>query len=121
MADVKFSVGKVKRGDSSYVGCIRNITVSYDGAPVELRCGDYRYPREIKAGDQSLTVTAESVDYDATEPTFGTRETLELEAGPNGGGIVVTLTNMVLVNVEIRSTQDGYVTSSLEWRKAEAA
>ena len=121
MADVKFSVGKVKRGDGSYVACLRNITVSYDGSPVELRCGDYRYPREIKPGDQSLTVTAESVDYDASEPTFGVRETLELEQGANGGGLVVTLTNMVLVSAEIRSTQDGYVTTALEWRKAEAA
>ena len=120
MSDVRFSIGKVKRGDESYVGCLRSITVSYDGAPVELRCGDYRYPLEIKPGDQSLTVTAESSDYVASEPTFGTRETLELEAGPNGGGIVVTLTNMVLVSREISATQDGFVGSSLEWRKSEA-
>ena len=118
---LKFSVGKIKRGDLSYVGTCRNISVSYDSGAVEFRGGDYRYPVEIAAGDQACVVTAESADYDATEPTFGTRETLELEAGANGGGVIVTLTNMVLVSAEIASTQDGFVATSLEWRKAEAA
>jgi len=76
---LKISVGRIKRGDTTYVGVCRTITVSYDGAPVEFRGGDFRYPIEIHNGDQSLTVTAESADYDAAEPTFGVRETLELE------------------------------------------
>lgn len=118
---LKFSVGRIKRGDTTYVGVCRSITVSYDGAPVEYRGGDFRYPVEIHNGDQSLTVTAESADYDAAEPTFGVRETLELEAGEHGGGIVVTLTNMVLVSAEIAATQDGFVATSLEWHKSEAA
>jgi len=113
----KFSVGKIKRGDLSYVGVCRNITVRYDGNPQEFRGGDYRYPLDIVPGDQSLVVTAESADYDATEPTFGVAETLELEAGANSGGIVVTLTNMVLINAEISSSQNGFVATSLEWRK----
>ena len=113
----KFSVGKIKRGDSSYVGVCKNIAVRYNGNAQEFRGGDYRYPLDIAPGDQSAVVTAESADYDATEPTFGVAETLELEAGANGGGIIVTLTNMVLVNAEIGSSQNGFVGTNLEWRK----
>lgn len=117
MADLKFSVGKIKRGDLTYVGTCRNITVSYDASAVEFRGGDYRYPLAIVAGDQTLTVTAESADYGATEPTFGVEETLELEGGQHAGGIVVTLTKMVLVSAEIASTQDGFIATTLEWHK----
>jgi hypothetical protein len=117
MGTRKFSVGKIKRGDGSYVGVCTGITVRYDGNPQEFRGGDYRYPLDIVPGDQSLVVTAETADYGATEPTFGVSETLELEAGANAGGIVVTLTNMVLVTAEITSSQNAFVASSLEWRK----
>ena len=117
MGTRKFSVGKIKRGDLSYVGVCTGITVRYDGNPAEFYGGDYRYPLDIEPGDQSLVVTAESADYAATEPTFGVAETLELEAGANSGGIVVTLTNMVLISAEISSTQNGFVATSLEWRK----
>jgi len=113
----KFSVGKIKRGDLSYVGVCKNITVRYDGNAQEFRGGDYRYPLDIEPGDQSLVVTAETADYAATEPVFGVAETLELEAGANSGGIVVTLTNMVLVSAEIGSSQNGFVGTNLEWRK----
>jgi len=116
MGTRKFSVGKIKKG-ASYIGVCRNIVVRYDGNPQEFRGGDYRYPLDIVPGDQSLVVTAESADYDATEPTFGVVETLELEAGANGGGIIVTLTNMVLVSAEISSSQNAFVATSLEWRK----
>lgn len=112
-----FSVGKIKRGDGTYVGICRSITVSYDGAPVEFRGGDYRYPVEIHAGDQSLTVTAEAADYDKAEPIFGIPEILELEEGEHDGGVDLTLENMVLVSAEIASTQDGFVATSLEWHK----
>ena len=117
MGTRKFSVGRIKRGSGDYVGVCRDITVRYDGNPQEFRGGDYRYPLDIVPGDQSCVVTAATADYDATEPTFGVAETLELEAGANTGGIVVTLTNMVLVNAEIASTQNGFVGTNLEWRK----
>lgn len=117
MGTRKFSVGRIKRGDSSYVGVCTGITVRYDGNPQEFRGGDYRYPLDIEPGDQSLVVTAESADYTAAEPTFGVAETLELEAGANGGGLVVTLTNMVLVSAEITSSQNAFAATRLEWRK----
>ena len=117
MGTRKFSVGRIKRGSGDYVGVCTGITVRYDGNPQEFRGGDYRYPLDIVSGDQSLVVTAETADYGATEPVFGVAETLELEAGAHSGGIVVTLTNMVLVSAEITSSQNAFVASRLEWRK----
>ena len=117
MGTRKFSVGRIKRGSGDYIGVCRNIAVRYDGNAQEFRGGDYRYPLDIVPGDQSLVITADSADYDATEPVFGVAETLELEAGANSGGIVVTLTNMVLVSAEVSSSQNGFVATGLEWRK----
>ncbi len=112
----KFSVGKIKR-DTVEIGVATNITVRHDGNAQEFRGGDHRYPLDIVPGDQSLVVTAETADFDANEPAFGVPETLDLETGANGGGIAVSLTNMVLVSAEVSSTQNGFVATSLEWRK----
>jgi len=116
MGTRKFSVGKILR-DGVPIGIATNITVNYDANPTEFRGGDYRYPLDIVAGDQSLTVTAETADYDATEPVFGVTETIQLDPGANGGGLTLTLTNMILVKAEISSSQNAFAASSLEWRK----
>jgi len=112
----KFSVGKIIV-DGSPIGTATNITVRHDGNPQEFRGGDYRFPLCIVPGDQSLTVTAETADFDASEPDFTTPVTIELQAGANSGGVVVTLTNMVLVSAEVSSSQNAFVATSLEWRK----
>lgn len=119
MADLKFSVGKIVRGAVT-IATVRNITVRHDGAPVEFRGSNYAYPLEIEPGDQSLIITAETGLYTTDAPTFGSRETLQLTAGNQGGGLAATFTNMILVSAEVRSTQDGFVVTALEWRKAEA-
>ena len=87
----KFSVGKILVAGSP-IGVATNVTVRHDGNPQEFRGGDYRFPLCITPGDQSLTVTADTADFDANEPDFTTAVTLELQAGANSGGIVVTLT-----------------------------
>ena len=112
----KFSVGKILV-DGNPIGTATNIVVRHDGNPQEFRGGDYRFPLCIVPGDQSLVVTAETADFDAAEPDFTTTVTLELQAGANGGGLVVTLTNMVLVSAEISSSQNAFAATSLEWRK----
>ena len=112
----KFSVGKILV-DGVPVGVANNITVRHDGNPQEFRGGDYRFPLCITPGDQSLTVTAETADFDANEPDFTAVVTLELQAGANSGGIVITLTNMVLVSAEVSSSQNSFIATSLEWRK----
>ena len=116
MAIKKFSVGKILV-DGNPIGTATNITVRHDGNPQEFRGGDYRFPLAITAGDQSLVVTADTADFDASEPDFTTVVTLELQAGANSGGIVLTLIDMVLVSAEISSSQNAFVATSLEWRK----
>lgn len=116
MGTRKFSVGKILV-DSTPIGVATNITVRHDGNPQEFRGGDHRFPLEIEPGDQSLVVTADTADFDANEPDFNTTVTLELQAGANSGGVVLTLTNMKLVSAEISSSQNAFVATALEWRK----
>jgi len=116
MANQKFSVGKILV-DGTPVGVATNITVRHDGNAQEFRGGDFRFPLQIVPGDQSLVVTADTADFDANEPDFTTTVTLELQPGANSGGVVVTLTNMVLVSAEISSSQNAFIATSLEWRK----
>ncbi len=111
-----FSVGCIKV-DGTQIGVARNVAVRYDGNPQEFRGGDHRYPLDIVPGDQSLTVTAETADFDASEPDFTTLHSIELVAGANGGGIVVVLNNMKLVSSEVTSSQNEFVVTNLEWRK----
>jgi len=112
----KFSVGKILV-DGVAIGTATNVTVRHDGNNQEFRGGDYRFPLCIVPGDQSLTVTADTADFDANEPDFTTAVTIELQAGANSGGIVITLTNMVLVSAEVSSSQNAFEATSLEWRK----
>jgi len=120
VCDRQFSVGKILI-DSVEIGIATNITVRHDGNPQEFRGGDYRFPLEITPGDQSLTVTAETADFDAAVPDFNTLHTLEIETGANSGGITnIVLTNMKLVSAEVSSAQNAFVASSLEWRKQDS-
>lgn len=115
MGTRKFSVGCIKI-DSVQIGVARNLTVRYDGNSQEFRGGDHAYPLDIVPGDQSLVVTAETADFDASEPDFDTAHEITLSAGPRGGGIGIVLTNMKLVSKEITSSQNEFVVSNLEWR-----
>jgi hypothetical protein len=115
-ANQKYSVGKILV-DGVPIGVATNITIRHDGNPQEFRGGDHRYPLVITPGDQSLTVTADTANFDATEPDFTTVVSIELQTGANGGGLAVTLTNMVLVAAEVSSSQNSFIASSLEWRK----
>ena len=112
----KFSVGKILV-DGTPIGVATTITVRHDGNPQEFRGGDFRFPLEIEPGDQSLVVTAETADFDANEPDFNATVTIELQAGANSGGVVITLTNMKLVSAEVSSSQNSFIATSLEWRK----
>lgn len=124
MATLKFSVGKISykdAGDPDYteIGVCTDITVSYDGAPVEFRGGDYRYPVDIQLGNQTLTVTGTCGDSDSAEEPLNNKITeIKIEPGQNSGGIsTITLSNMKLVSKEVASTQDGFVTTAYEWHK----
>lgn len=127
MAEYKFSVGAFALSGSelSPVGVATGITVSYDGAPVEFRGGDYRLPLAIELGDESVEITIESskFDVDTDIATFLSNNTftLTLSQGANNGGLVGTLSNCKIVSYEIVSEQAGFVLASITIQQLDSA
>lgn len=126
MAEYKFSVGAFSMGSElTPVGVATGITVSYDGAPVEFRGGDYRLPLAIELGDESTEISIESskFDIDTDIDTFLSNNTftLTLSAGANSGGLIGTLSNCKIVSYEIVSEQAGYVLASITVNQLDAA
>ena len=115
----KFSVGAIALTGNELdpVGVMTGITVSYDGAPVEFRGGDYRLPLAIELGDESIEITAESSKFDisATPETFLSNSTftLTLSQGANNGGLTGTIPNVKIVTYEVVSEQAGFVLSTI--------
>lgn len=99
------------------VGVATGITVSYDGAPVEFRGGDYRLPLAIELGDESIEITIESskFDIDGDIDVFLSNNTftLTLSQGANNGGMVGTIENCKIVGYEVVSEQAGFVLSTI--------
>lgn len=127
MAEYKFSVGAFAlSGDElNPVGVATGITISYDGAPVEFRGGDYRLPLAIELGDESIEITIESskFDIDTDIETFLSNNTftLTLSQGANSGGLVGTIENCKLVTYEVVSEQAGFVLASITINVLDAA
>lgn len=119
MAEYKFSVGAFALSGSELdpVGVATGITVSYDGAPVEFRGGDYRLPLAIELGDESIEITVESskFDIDGDIDTFLSNNTftLTLSQGANNGGMIGTIENCKIVSYEVVSEQAGFVLSTI--------
>lgn len=119
MAEYKFSVGAFALSGSELdpVGVATGITISYDGAPVEFRGGDYRLPLAIELGDESIEITIESskFDIDGDIDTFLSNNTftLTLSQGANNGGMVGTIENCKIVGYEVVSEQAGFVLSTI--------
>lgn len=121
--EYKFSVGQLSLSGSELqpIGVATGITVSYDGAPVEFRGGDYRLPLAIELGDESVEVTAETSKFAINDDPaiFLTNNifNLTLSAGPNGGGLVGTINNLKITSYEVTSGQADYVTASITMQK----
>ncbi len=119
MAEYKFSVGAFALSGSELnpVGVATGITISYDGAPVEFRGGDYRLPLAIELGDESIEITIESskFDIDGDIDTFLSNNTftLTLSQGANNGGMIGTIENCKIVGYEVVSEQAGFVLSTI--------
>lgn len=107
------------------VGVATGITISYDGAPVEFRGGDYRLPLAIELGDESIEITIESskFDIDTDIETFLSNNTftLTLSQGANSGGLVGTIENCKLVTYEVVSEQAGFVLAGITINVLDAA
>lgn len=127
MAEYKFSVGAfaLTGSELSPVGVATGITVSYDGAPVEFRGGDYRLPLAIELGDESVEITIESskFDIDGDIDTFLSNNTftLTLSQGANSGGVIGTIQNCKVVTYEVVSEQAGFVLSTITINVLDAA
>jgi len=126
MAEYKFSVGAFLLGSElTPVGVATGITISYDGAPVEFRGGDYRLPLAIELGDESVEITIESskFDIDTDIATFLSNNTftLTLSKGSNNGGLTGTLNNCKLVGYEVVSEQAGFVLASITINQLDSA
>ena len=123
MAEVlKFSVGKIrlsKTGNYTDIGVATGITVKYSAAAVDFRGGDYDYPVDIKLGDLSCEITAETAKFDSTKPIpmDDTLYDVVLETGKQGGGLTGTIKNMKIISYEVKSTQNAFVVSTLVMRK----
>ncbi len=126
-AEYKFSVGAIALtgNELSPIGVMTGITVSYDGAPVEFRGGDYRLPLAVELGDEGIEITAESSKFDisATPETFLSNNTftLTLSQGANNGGLVGTIPNVKIVSYEVISEQAGFVLATITMLVLDAA
>jgi hypothetical protein len=119
---LKFSVGKIrlKKGvDYTEIGVATGITVKYSAAAVDFRGGDYDYPVDIKLGDLSCEITADSAKFDSTKPVpmDDTLYDVVLETGKQGGGLTGTIKNMKIISYEVKSTQNAFIVSTLVMRK----
>lgn len=125
--EYKFSVGAFALSGNELfpVGVATGITVSYDGAPVEFRGGDYRLPLAIELGDEGIEITIESSKFDvsADPVTFLSNNTftLTLSQGANNGGLTGTIPNCKIVSYEIVSEQAGFVLAAITINVLDAA
>jgi hypothetical protein len=119
---LKFSVGKIqlkKNQNTVDVAIATGITVKYSAAAVEFRGGDYDYPVEIKLGDLSCELTAETATFSSTPPAVmdDTLYDVVLSTGKQGGGLTGTIKNMKIVSYDVKSAQNAFVVSTLVMRK----
>ena len=122
--ETKFSVGKIKIGDDTIAKCT-GITVRYDGNPVELYAGGCMDPHDVQIGNRAITVTVEYAEWDLTKVNPDdvlTNAEVDLEflasACDAGRGISgLTLAKCKATSWEMASTQDGFITYRMEFRK----
>ncbi len=124
---MKFSVGRFKMGGVTLAKCT-GITVRYDGGPVDLYAGGFVDPLEIELGNRAVTLTVEYAEWtgdfapdDVLTNEYITIELLASEADAARGLSGLTLNQCKAVNWEVASTQDGFATYRMEFRKAYSA
>jgi len=112
----RFSVGSITVGTNN-LGVVTDISVSYNGDPQSFYGGDYRLPLAIELGNQSGEITCTTarfkVDGHTAGPLNNIYYTITLAAGPNGGGLVASITDCKVTTYNVKSTQNGFVTSDM--------
>jgi len=121
---LKFSVGKIMVGSETIAKCT-GITVRVDGAPVDFYGGGYPLPKAIELGNRSVTISVDYGDFGTIDPnTILTNSYVDIvlqasDYDANRGIDGITLTDCKATSYEIASTQDGFITYRLEFRKAD--
>ncbi|MHA1754304.1 MAG: hypothetical protein ACTSYR_02175 [Candidatus Odinarchaeia archaeon] len=123
----RFSVGRFKMGDKILATC-QDITVRFDGGAVELHADGFYDPVEVELGNRTTTITVRYAewadDIDVTDVLTNEYITIELLPSPenaNRGIKPFNLTRCKAVSWEITSSQDAFVTYSMEFRKARSS
>lgn len=109
----QFSVGKMTVG-SNDLGIATEISVSYDGDPQSFYGGDYRLPLAVELGNRNGEITCTTARFQTADDILDNRYLdVTLATGHTGGGLTGTITNCKVTKYNIKSTQNGFVTSDL--------
>ncbi len=123
---MKFSVGKIKYGSDTLAKCT-GITIRVDGNPVDLYAGGFSDPLEIEIGNRAITISVEFAEWsgdvaEVQEVLDNLYVDIEVQASDYSVTRGLTSTTKIerckAVSWEAASTQDGWVTYRMEFRKA---
>ncbi len=109
----QFSVGTVSVG-SNDLGIVTEVNVSYDGNPQSFYGGDYRLPLAVELGNRSGEISTTSARFQTADDILDNRYLdITLGTGNEGGGLTGTINDCKVTKYDVKSTQDGFVTSNL--------
>lgn len=109
----QFSCGKIAVGDND-LGVVTDISVNYDGDPQSFYGGDYRLPLAVELGNRNGEITCTTARFDSADTVLDNRYLdVTLSTGQNSGGLTGTINNCKVTKYNVKSTQNGYVTSDM--------
>lgn len=109
----QFSVGKITIGTND-MGIVTEVSVNYDGNPQSFYGGDYRLPLAVELGNRTGEITCTTARFATDDAILDNRYLdIVLAVGQNGGGLTGTIQNCKVTKYDVKSTQDGYVTSNM--------
>ena len=101
-------------GGTNDLGILTEVGVSYDGDPQSFYGGDYRLPLAVELGNRTGEINVTSARFATTDAILDNRYVdVVLGTGQNGGGLTGTINNCKVVDYNITSTQNDFVTSDM--------
>lgn len=96
------------------MGIVTEISVTYDGNPQSFYGGDYRLPLAVQLGNRSGEITCTTARFSTADDCLDDNYVdVTLAVGKNGGGLTGTINNCKVTKYDVKSTQDGFVTSNM--------
>lgn len=109
----QFSVGKISVGTND-LGIVTEVSVNYDGNPQSFYGGDYRLPLAVQLGNRTGEITCTTARFATDDAILDDRYLdVTLATGKNGGGLTGTISDCKVTKYDVKSTQDGFVTSNM--------